>query len=92
MSETCRCHAPDTLKEMMHVVMAQQCALRVALTSILRTHPDAEAALAYFDYIAETLKANFLNSQWSEERLDDFEFHLNSLRSDLAHQKVLSEP
>lgn len=88
MNSESHCVTTETLKEMMHVVMAQQFALRIALTAVLRTHPEAKAALGYFDGISETLKASFLHSQWSDERIGDFEFHLDSLRNDLAHKEV----
>lgn len=88
MNADSHCVTTNTLKEMMHVVMAQQFALRVAMTAILRTHPEAEAALGYFDCISETLKASFLHSQWSDERIGDFEFHVNSLRNDLACKEM----
>lgn len=88
MNAECHCITTETLKEMMHVVMAQQFALRIALTSVLRTHPEAEAALGYFDCISETLKASFLHSQWSDERIGDFAFHLESLRNDLTHKET----
>lgn len=84
------CAAPENLKEMMRVVMAQQLALRIALTSILRTYPEAEEALRYFDFISEAMKASFLHSQWSEERINDFEFHLTSLRNDLTQRSIIS--
>lgn len=88
MNADSHCVTTNTLKEMMHVVMAQQFALRVAMTAILRTHPEAEAALGYFDCISETIKASFLHSQWTDERIGDFEFHVNSLRNDLARKEM----
>lgn len=74
------------LKEVTRIMMAHHFALRVAVASLLRTHPDAEAVLRYFDSIAESLRATLLNSEWSEARIEDFEFHLDALRRDLTHQ------
>lgn len=75
----------DVLQDMMRVVMANHFSLRVAVTALLRTHPDAEEALKYFDYVSESLRATLLHSNWSEARIDEFEKSLAGLRRDLTH-------
>lgn len=77
-----------TLQELVRIVMAHHFALRVAVTSLLRTHPEAEEALRYFDVISESLRATLLGSDWSESRLDEFESNLAALRRDLSHKVV----
>jgi hypothetical protein len=77
-----------TMQEMVRIMMAHHFALRVAVTSLLRTHPEAEAALTYFDTIAESLRAMLLNSDWSEARLEEFEANLAGLRRDLNHKTL----
>lgn len=79
-----------TMQEMVRIMMSHHFALRVAVTSLLRTHPDAEAALTYFDTISESLRAMLLNSDWSEARLEEFETNLAGLRRDLNHKTIPS--
>lgn len=81
----------DTLQEMVRVMMAHHFSLRVAVTALLRTHPDAAEALKYFDYVSETLKATLLHSNWSEERIDEFERNVAGLRRDLSHDPIPKE-
>lgn len=76
----------EAMLEMIRIVMAQMFALRAAVTALLRTHSQGGEVLVYFDFIAESLRATLLNSQWSETRLDEFETNISALRKDITHQ------
>ncbi|RTL52241.1 MAG: hypothetical protein EKK46_11260 [Rhodocyclaceae bacterium] len=88
MAEDYKTTETETLQEMVRVMMAHHFSLRVAVTALLRTHPDAEEALKYFDHVSESLRATLLHSNWSEARIDEFERNLAGLRRDLSHDPV----
>lgn len=84
MEDACSSADGVLLRELMRVMMAHHFSLRVAVTALLRSHPDPAAALVHFDRAAEALGTALLNSDWDEDRLAEFERDLAGLRQDLA--------
>ena len=84
MNDCCEGGDAALLKDMMRVMMAHHFSLRVAVTALLRTHPNPAEALEHFDRAAQGLGVALLNSDWSEDRLSAVEQDLAGLRQELS--------